>query len=245
MFWCFLRVSSEQTSPQSKYPSDLSKCLFQQVFPPILFQSSGISSKIPIQIGNLFENTKRCQAIVPNPNQHSLFTISSLFRFATSTVQSKRRLITMTLFCIQKAESDIERLLLDVHDSTSYLIDNVRQDTTAKQTMNDLMDLQDEPYAVMRLLKQSQLQSTTTTGSNSPSTSTAVAPNPQLSPQIITGSSDNNPHTSLRNDAQTSNGSCPKLRITLLVLPFGSYSRSYHLTVTQRTGISGSDYSKS
>ena len=92
-----------------------------------------------------------------------------------------------TFFCIQKAESDIERLLLDAHESTTYLIDNVPQDTTAEQIMNDFMDLQDESYAVMRLLKETQLQHTTTTGSNSPSTSTAVPPNPQLSPQVITG----------------------------------------------------------
>ena len=63
------------------------------------------------------------------------------------------------------------------------------------------------------------------TGSNSPSTSTAVAPNPQLSPQIITGSSDNNPHTSLRNEAQTSNGSCPKFRIT----PFDGNPKNWNL----------------
>ena len=130
-----------------------------------------------------------------------------------------------TFFCIQKAESDIERLLLDAHDSTSYLIDNVPQDTTAEQIMNDLMDLQDESYAVMRLLKQSQLQHTTTTGSNSPSTSTAVNPNPHLSPQVITGSSDNNPHTSLRNDVQTSNASCPKLKIT----PFDGNTMNWNL----------------
>ena len=129
-----------------------------------------------------------------------------------------------TFFCIQKAESDIERLLLDAHVSTTYLIDNVL-DTTAEQIMNDLMDLQDESYAVMRLLKQSQLQHTTTTGSISPSTSTAVPPNPQLSPQVITGSSDNNPHPSLRNDVQTSNASFPKLKIT----PFDGNPMSWNL----------------
>ena len=124
-----------------------------------------------------------------------------------------------------KAESDIQHLLLDAHDSTTYLIDNVPQDNTAEQLMNHLMDLQDESYAVMRLLTQSQFQNTTTTGSNSPSTSTAGPPNPQLSPQVITGSSDNNPRTSLRNDVQTSNVSCPKLKIT----PFDGNPMNWNL----------------
>ena len=55
------------------------------------------------------------------------------------------------IFCIETAESDIERLLLDAHDSTTFVIDKVPQDTTAEQIMNDLMGLQYESYAVMRL----------------------------------------------------------------------------------------------
>ena len=113
-----------------------------------------------------------------------------------------------TFFWMKKSESDSERPLLDAYVSNTYLIDNVPPDTTSEQIMNDLTDLHNESYAVMRLLKHFQLPNTTATGSSSTLTSI------QRDQQVTTVSSDNSLQTSLCKDFLTTNTSYPKLKVT-------------------------------
>ena len=73
----FLRVSDEQTSPQSRYPPHFVETCFERVLPPIhsIIRYLFRDKKLVIQTDYFYlEIRKRYQAKIPKSNKHSLFS---------------------------------------------------------------------------------------------------------------------------------------------------------------------------